>query len=81
MKYVIRWNTRNRGPVYLASTDSYARGTGQGFTTSPDEALQFANGGEALTAVQNRALAIDDVNSKLELVTITGGRVQVGAAV
>ena len=89
MKYVIRWNTRRNGATYLKSTEAYAPGqqVGQAFTTNPDEALVFDGSSQALAAIQQRALNIDDVNSKLELVEATvrqpvpATRVQVGRAI
>lgn len=78
--YAIRWNTRRNGPVFLASLDQYGRGEqiGQAFVTDINDALTFDSVKDALAAVQERALNIDDVNSKLEIVHVTGGRLQVG---
>lgn len=80
MKFAIRWNKRSVGPVYLQHTDSYERGTGQGFTPDINDALIFDGATEALAAVQERALNIDDVNSKLELVEVQTAGITVGDA-
>jgi hypothetical protein len=73
--YAFRWNTRRNGAVYLRSLEDYAQGqqVGEAFTTDLDDAILFDSVTDAVAGIQERALNIDDVNSKLELVEVQGG--------